>query len=83
VRDRVTARVVGTGVTDTLVVLHTVGLTLRVLGKLVAAGLLVSVTVIERVIVPEGERDRLPEVDFVVRRDGGIVNGGDRLGLRE
>jgi len=70
------------GLRERVIVAHTVGVRLRVLGKLVTTGVLVSVTVIDCVTVGD-TRDTVPEVDWVGMRDGGIVNGGDRLGLRE
>ena len=42
-----------------------------------------TVSEVERVKVGDVERDIVTDVVFVVSRDAGIVNGGDRLGLRE
>jgi flagellar motor switch/type III secretory pathway protein FliN len=71
------------GLRERVLVPHTVGLTLRVNGRVVAIGLLVTVSEVERVRVGDRERVTLTDVDFVARRDAGILKGGERLGLRE
>jgi hypothetical protein len=79
------------GLIERVLVTLTVGVTLRVNGQLVARGVLLTVPVIDwltvavgkRDTVGDGKRDTVPEVDWVGRRDTGIVNRGDRLGLRE
>jgi len=71
------------GLIERVLVTHTVGVTLRVNGRLVAIGDLVTVTELERVLVPEGERVTDTEVVFVARRDAGILKGGERVVLIE
>ena len=71
------------GLRERVLVPHTVGVTLRVNGRVVAIGDLVTVTELERVLVPEGERVTDTEVVFVGRRDPAMVNGGERVVLIE
>jgi hypothetical protein len=71
------------GLTERVLVLDTVGVTLRVNGRVVAIGDLVTVTELERVRLVDRDRVTDTEVVFVARRDAGILNGGDRLGLME